>query len=499
MERRKFIFNSVGLSLLAWASSRSWAAMDHAAHKGQNMGDSPQVLKTVNEMPLLLQAALPAGRQHQALSSLKNQSTQNNQLLATLIAAEHEVELVAGQKTPMWLYNGQVPGPLIEAFEGDEVEIRFVNQLTQASTIHWHGLPVPPEQDGNPHDAVLAGGERTYRFKLPKDSAGTYWYHPHPHGDTPEQVYRGLAGLFIVRSKSDPLAAFAEQHLVISDLKLDASAQIPDNTANDWMNGREGQFVLVNGQREPVVTIAGRQRLRIWNACSARYLRLAIPGQKLTLVATDGGLLEKPVLKNEILLVPGQRIEIIVGDGKATSTQLKALAYDREKMGNVAPEEDRVLAQLNFTSGATPAIPTQLRKIADFGRATSLKKVEFSETMSMDNGVHSMAFLVNGKSFDMNRVDLTSKVGEVEVWEIFNNSHMDHPFHIHGTQFIVLDSKLDGKRRNAPYRALHDTINLRPYETVRIKTVQHDKGLRMFHCHILEHEGQGMMAQLLVK
>ncbi|MGL6042271.1 MAG: multicopper oxidase family protein, partial [Deefgea sp.] len=363
---------------------------------------------------------------------------------------------------------------------------------------HWHGLPVPPEQDGNPHDAVPAGGEHVYRFKLPKDCAGTYWYHPHPHGDTPEQVYRGLAGLFIVRSKNDPLKAFAEQHLVISDLKLDANAQIPDNTANDWMNGREGQFALINGQREPVITIAGRQRLRIWNACSARYLRLSI-GQPFTLVGTDGGLIEKPQVMDEFLLVPGQRIEIIVGNGFASTAKLKALIYNREKMGKVAPEVERVLATLQLTAGPVPEIPQQLRKIADFGRATALKKVEFSETMSMDNGVHTMAFLVNGKSYDMNRNDLISKVNEVEVWEIFNNSHMDHPFHIHGTQFIVLDAKLDGKRRNAPYRALHDTINLRPYETIRIKTVQHDKGLRMFHCHILEHEGQGMMAQLLVK
>jgi bilirubin oxidase len=495
MNRRQFLTASAGLGAMSWLGT-SWAAMDHAMH---GSGAMPQAMKTVADMPLLPESALTAGRAHAPLAILPNAAATPKRFAATLTAAAHDVELVAGKKTPMWLYNGQVPGPLIEAFEGDEVEIRFINQLAQASTIHWHGLPVPPEQDGNPHDAVPAGGERIYRFILPKDSAGTYWYHPHPHGDTPEQVYRGLAGLFIVRSKADPLAAFAEQHLVISDLKLDATAQIPDNTANDWMNGREGQFVLINGQREPEITIAGRQRLRIWNACSARYLRLAIPGQKLKLVATDGGLLEKPVLKDDILLVPGQRIEVIVGDGKAANTQLKALAYDREKMGKVAPEVDRVLAQFNFTSGTTPAVPAQLRKIADFGRATALKKVEFSETMSMDNGVHSMAFLVNGKTFDMNRVDLTSKVGEVEVWEIFNNSHMDHPFHIHGTQFIVLDSKLDGQRSNAPYRALHDTINLRPYETVRIKTVQHDKGLRMFHCHILEHEGQGMMAQLLVK
>ncbi|WP_373974645.1 multicopper oxidase family protein [Chitinibacter sp. SCUT-21] len=512
MDRRQFLTTSIGAGALGYFSlNAAWAAaMDHSAHGSMDHsghgsagtashGAGAMTLKTVPDMPLLPVTALAAGRAHVALSKLANTATAVNRFEATLTAAEHQVELVAGQKTPMWLYNGQVPGPLIEAYEGDEVAIRFVNKLTQASTIHWHGLPVPPEEDGNPQDAVPAGAERVYRFKLPKDSAGTYWYHPHPHGDTPEQVYRGLAGLFIVRSKNDPLRAFAEQHLVISDLKLDAQALIPDNTANDWMNGREGQFVLVNGQREPVVTIAGRQRLRIWNACSARYLQLAIPGQKLTLVGTDGGLLEKPVVHEQILLVPGQRIEVLVGDGKAAQLALKALAYNREKMGNVEPEVDRVLARVNFVAGAVPAIPAQLRKINDLGRATALKKVEFSETMSMENGVHTMAFLVNGKVYDMDRIDMTSKLNEVEIWEIFNNSHMDHPFHIHGTQFLVLDSKLDGKRQNAKYRALHDTINLRPYETVRIKMVQHDKGLRMFHCHILEHEGQGMMAQVLVK
>ncbi len=499
MNRRKFILSGVGLGLLPMLNMPTWAAtMEHGKHAGHGAGAMPQGIKTVADMALLPETALTAGKPHQALIRLNNSSAQSQRIVATLTATAHEVKLVAGKTTTMWLYNGQVPGPLIEAFEGDEVAIRFVNQLAQASTIHWHGLPVPPEQDGNPHDAVPAGGEHVYRFKLPKDSAGTYWYHPHPHGDTPEQVYRGLAGLFIVRSKNDPLKAFAEQHLVISDLKLDANAQIPDNTANDWMNGREGQFVLVNGQREPVITIAGRQRLRIWNACSARYLRLSM-GQPFTLVGTDGGLIEKPQIMNEFLLVPGQRIEILVGNGKPASMTLKALIYNREKMGQVAPEVDRTLATLQFTAGLTPEIPQQLRKIADFGRATAMKKVEFSETMSMENGVHTMAFLVNGKSFDMHRNDLISKVNEVEVWEIFNNSHMDHPFHIHGTQFIVIDSTFNKQRTNAPYRALHDTINLRPYETIRIKTVQHDKGLRMFHCHILEHEGQGMMAQLLVK
>ncbi|QLG86917.1 multicopper oxidase family protein [Chitinibacter bivalviorum] len=503
MNRRHFLLNASALGFSSMLAPLAWAEGEHADHMmhmnhGGGASDGMAGLKVVPDMPLLPETALPAGRPHRALARLANTAKQRGVVKATLTAAAHDVELVAGQTTPMWLYNGQVPGPLIEAFEGDRVEIRFINQLAQPSTIHWHGMPVPPDQDGNPQDAVPAGGERLYQFTLPKGSAGTYWYHPHPHGDTPEQVYRGLAGLFIVRAKDDPLLSFSEQHWVISDLKLDAEAKIPDNTANDWMNGREGQFVLINGQHQPVMNILGRQRIRIWNACSARYLRLAIPGQKLTLVGTDGGLLEKPEIVPEVLLVPGQRVEILLGDGKAQHAELKALIYDRQKMGRVAPEVERTLAKLQFNTGAVPNTPKLLRKISDPGKATALKKVEFSETMSMENGQHTMSFMVNGKIYDMDRVDLISKAGEVEIWQIFNNSHMDHPFHLHGTQFIVLDSELEGKRQNAPYRALHDTVNLRPYETLRIKVVQHDKGLRMFHCHILEHEGQGMMAQVKV-
>lgn len=506
MNRRRFIAGAAaagGLGLGAWLLLRNrWmnsASMEQGAmgHGAGQMGPKT-VLKVAPEVPLLPESALPSGKAHRSLSPLSNTAPQTGVFKAELRAAEHTFEFVPGKKTTFWLYNGQVPGPLIDVYEGTQVEIRFVNQLAQASTIHWHGLPVPPDQDGNPHDAVPAGSERTYRFILPPGSAGTYWYHPHPHGDTPEQVYRGLAGLFIVRAKEDPLAAFREQHLVISDLKLDVEAQIPDNTEFDWMDGREGQFVLVNGQREPRISIAGRQRLRIWNACSARYLRLAIPGQSFILVGTDGGLIERPQALDEILLVPGQRIEVIVGEGKTAEAQLKALIYDRNKMGPAREESERTLARLDFIPGAIPAIPASLREIADHGQDAAVKKVEFSETMSMEGGRHSMNFLVNGKTFDMQRIDLTSKAGEMEIWEISNNSHMDHPFHLHGTQFIVLDSSIKGARVPAPYRARHDTVNLRPDEILRIKTLQHDKGIRMFHCHILEHEGQGMMGQLEV-
>ena len=143
---------------------------------------------------------------------------------------------------------------------------------------------------------------------MPVGSAGTYWYHPHPHELTAEQVFRGMAGLLIVRSRTDPVpAAIEEKLLVISDLRLAADGTIPANTAMDWQNGREGNYVLVNGQYQPVLAInpGQSQRWRILNATNARYLRLALTGHTMTLIGTDGGLLRSPVPGlDEILLAP---------------------------------------------------------------------------------------------------------------------------------------------------------------------------------------------------
>ena len=389
--------------------------------------------------------------------------------------------------------------------QGEPVRMVVENGLDRETTVHWHGMPVPPDQDGNPQDPVPAGGKRTYRFTLPVGSAGTYWYHPHPHGTTPEQVYRGLAGPFIVRPKMDPLAGIPERLLVMSDLKLAKDGSIAPNDANDEMNGREGQFMLVNAQRQPVVRFdqGGRERWRIWNANSARYLRLTLPGARLTLVGTDGGLLEKPVTGlNEIFLAPAQRVELIVeAGGLSGPVEMVSAPYARGKMGNVAPDRPIRVLTVDFSgtqSTALAALPTTLGRIDDLGKPKAKKRAVFSEQMSMAGGQHSMAFLINGKTYDMNRIDLVSRVNDVELWEIVNEADMDHPFHIHGTQFQVVDRVQGGKTVKEPYRAWRDTVNVKSGETVRIKLVQRFKGLRMFHCHILEHEGAGMMGQLKV-
>lgn len=499
------------LSTLPWVGN-AWAqGMMHnnmSAMPGMS-GMAGMMKGTATTAALAPVEAIAAGAPLATLKALTNTSTKPGLFRATLRAAPVSVAVMKdGTKTEFWAYNNSLPGPLIEVMEGDTVEIEFINDLPQESTIHWHGLPVPPEQDGNPQDAVPAGARRLYRFKLPLDCAGTYWYHPHPHGFTAEQVYRGLAGLFIVRAKNDPLKNIPERHLVFSDLKLGSDGRIPANDMNDEMNGREGQFALVNAQRQPLLTFdaSGRERWRIWNANSARYLRLTLPGARFTLVGTDGGLLEKPVTGlTELLMAAAERIEVIVEAPKGAGVVgLVTEPVERGKMGDVPFEHPITLLKVDFSAvkpvrlAALPKLPKTLRRIQPLGAVKSKKRVVFSEEMSMAGGVHSMKFLLNGKSFDMKRIDFTSKINEVELWEIANESDMDHPFHIHGIQFQVLEHELDGKVTPEARLAWRDMVNTKAGETVRIKLVQRHKGLRMFHCHILEHEDAGMMGQVQV-
>ena len=475
-----------------------------------------------NSTTLLPVDALPTGAPLATLALLENLSTAPNTFKANLTAKETSIELVKGKPTTFWTYNDQIPGPQIVVNEGDTVAITFKNTLPQPSTIHWHGLPVPADQDGNPHDPVAPNSERVYTFTLPIGSAGTYWYHTHAHGYAAEQAFRGLAGSLIVKAKNDPLAHLPEQHLLFSDLRLDTNAQIPANDMMDWMNGREGQFVLCNAQRQPNITITGTQRLRIWNACSARYLNLSLPNCEFIVVGTDGGLLEAPAKPvTELLIAPAERFEVVVRAKQSGTFPLQSLPYNRQKMMATFTPETLTLASVTIEA-SEPNLPEQLRTIAHMGAATASKKVTFSEMNmnhmmgqmqggGMNHNMTGMAgmsqsqmmmtgmFYVNEKSFDMNRIDMTSKVNEVEEWLLINNSHMDHPFHLHGTQFEIIEYIHNGVKTPPTYRSHKDTVNLRPNEQIRIKTVQHSKGLRMFHCHILEHESVGMMAQLMVE
>ncbi|BFG72569.1 multicopper oxidase family protein [Paraburkholderia terrae] len=540
MIRRDFLARTLSVAVASLFARNVFAQHSmHGMSGVSDMGDMPGMSSphadnshANHSTPKLVpETALPAGAPLAALRKLANESNEAGVFRATLVAQPVRRQLMPGRSTSLWLYGdaaqGPIVGPLIDVREGDTVEIRFVNRLPQPSTIHWHGLPVPPDQDGNPMSPVAPGASHVYRFTLPPGSAGTYWYHPHPHMMSAEQVFRGLAGPIVVRAADDPLAAFPERHLFFSDLKLASDASIAPNDMMDWMNGREGQFVLVNGARRPRIDVAQDERWRLWNGCNARYLSLSLGGEHIfTQVGTDGGLLDKPRDGlTELLLAPGERAEIIVRAGAQTSAAiLTAVTYDRRKMtmteGKSLPADPaKPLADVRFVpgspGGAARAVPPTLRPIAPLLPGTDSaadkapqKSVVFTEAMDMA-AMHrpgaamsalppGMQFLINGASFDPSRVALTSRRGEVEVWSIENRTDMDHPFHLHGTQFQVIGRERGGAGTREPFLAWRDTVNVQPGETVRIATVQRDAGERMFHCHILEHEDLGMMATLKV-
>lgn len=464
-------------------------AMDMTQHTMAGHGESSQT----NDLTLPADITLPKGQPLQTLPLLKNEATDSNVFVLTLIAGESDVPLIANHAaTKLWLYNGTLL-PVIDMKVGDEFIVNIVNHLSQDTTIHWHGINVPADQDGNPHDPIKPGKSQPYQFKITQDMVGSHWFHPHTHNLVAEQVYRGLAGIFIIRDPNDPLKAIPEQNLFFSDLKLDTNGQIAPNSMLDEMNGREGQFALVNGGWQPVINLEGTQRWRLWNGNSARYLNLNFPKDQVEvyLVGNDGGLLEKPVPLQTLLLSPGERSEVVLTPKKEGQFQLIAKKYDRHKMGNVPPEQDLLLATVNMKVGKNIALPKQLRTIDDFGKPVVTRELVYTEDKQMN-------FLINGQKFDMDRIDIKSKVNQVEAWRIFNNSHMDHNFHLHGHHFLVKEYKLGDKLTKPSYKLLKDTINLKPYERITILVKQDQAGTRMYHCHILEHENAGMMGQVEV-
>jgi suppressor of ftsI len=450
---------------------------------------------------------LPEGQLLRTFPVLSNASADPGEFAATLVAAPADTMPLPGRPTTMLLYNGIGPGPLIELTEGQHVRIRLDNRLDHDSTIHWHGLPVPSDQDGNPMDPVHAGASRVYEYDIPSGTAGSYWYHPHPHATTAEQVARGLAGPLIVRAIDDPLAHVPEVNIFITGLKLNPDAQPAPDDAIDWTVGRQREKLLVNGDRLPVHVVrpGGTERWRIFNATAAAHLRLALEGHAFALVGTDGGLLQTPVTGlGEILLAPAQRIEILVTANSAPNGRyrLRALRYEADylNLGTYIDDDLLTLATTDELPSPPLAVPGTLRPLADLGTPVARQRVELSEVHDLCTAKGATStFLINGRIFDPDRIDLTSLAGQVELWDIVNHTAMGHPFHIHGTQFQLVSRQLGTVITLAPYLAWIDTVLVPAQQTATIKVRQALPGKRMFHCHILEHEDNCMMAILDVR
>lgn len=400
-------------------------------------------------------------------------------------------EISPGRVVEAWGYAGVVPGPMIIAHVGDTIVAKLVNHLPEPTIIHWHGIRLPAAMDGTEsvQKLVQPGESFEYRFIVP--DAGTYWYHSHANETV--QCERGLYGALIVLGDDEPVFD-ADRVFVLDDVKLDRKGRIAGTALFDRHTGREGDVTLINGRSEPELEIAARQveRWRIVNACSARYVRLSLGGRPFRIIGSDGGLRDAPVTVTETLLTPGDRVELAVGPFEDVGTVLaiESLPYRRTAMK--LPRRT-VWGSLRIGPRATSRahVPERLANIVPLvpaGPLVPTRTVRLGARMTF----HGHDWLINDKQ---HLHDAPVKVGELQVWDIVNETGMDHPFHLHGFFFQVV--AVDG----APQipTSWEDTVNVRGKGRVTIAFRPDDRpGKWMYHCHILEHHAAGMMAHFEV-
>ncbi len=427
--------------------------------------------------------------------------------------------------TPMWRYNNSPLPLVIRANRGDTMQLVFQNRLHADSTIHSHGFKIPADMDGGPDYPVSADANKTYTFTM-NQPAAPLWFHPHPDMQTGKQVYMGLAGVFILEdnitktleeNKQLP-AGEKDTILLVQDRRFgeekDGVKELLYMNEEDDILGMRGDSILVNGSITPKQEVSNtKHRYRLYNVSNARNYDFALSNESnFTVVGTDGGLLQKPVEVNHILLGAAERVEIIIDFAKyrvgekllllskpitgemSTTTGSFNLPIMRFDINKEEQEDIELYAELPDDAEISKRLdPTQANNRGN--------ERDFILSMGMvftPEGELKNTFSINGKEFKPNRVDEFLGSNVTEIWKIRNDSHMAHPFHAHATQYQVLDR--DGTPASGTDLGWKDTFLIQPGETVRIigKFEDVNKGDYMYHCHILEHEDAGMMGYFRV-
>lgn len=440
-----------------------------------------------------------------------------NALAATPIlrAGEGLARLAPGEypETKVWSYGNSVPGPMIRLRQGQRVNRRFVNDLPQPSSVHWHGIRIDNAMDGVPgvtQDVVPVGGSFDYDFVVP--DAGTYWYHP--HNRTWEQLARGLYGPLIVEEAVPPQVD-RDEVLVLDDWRLAEDAQIHEDSfgaMHDWAHdGRIGNWITVNGKGESRLPVKRneRLRLRLINVANARIFFLSLEGMNAWVVALDGQPLETPVEAGRISLAPAQRADLIVDIRAGEGEEALLMSHERTRDG----EERFALTGFPVSGTARPEVlsmpdPLPPNPVPPLGNLETARH----ETLHMEGGAmgrmqgammggqkRGMRDLVGaGKVWAFNgRADMpaepwfTLERGETVRLSITNDTGWPHAMHLHGHHFRQI-----GEQGPGPLR---DTLLMDRGETAEIAFVADNPGDWLLHCHMVEHSAAGMMTWLRVQ
>ncbi|WP_342319400.1 multicopper oxidase family protein [Corynebacterium mayonis] len=417
-----------------------------------------------------------------------------------LTAQSGQFEIVPGQKTKTWGFNGAWLGPTLYMRRGEKIDMTVHNELDEPTVVHWHGLHLPAAADGGPALVFDPGQSWNPTWRV-EQAAATCWYHPHPHGVSALHAYRGLAGGIIVADEASDATALPKNYgvndipVIITDAKF-TSGQLDETI--DPTYGLLGTTPLINGITKPYFQAEeGQVRFRLVNGATMRFHHLSF-GVPMQVVATDQGLLEEPVEADAILLSPGERAEIILNLEKDKTYTLRSIGVADNgglEKGATADgfglRERFDLLEVRGPAGEVKE-PVQLGKLVEVDNLDPAGAVEREFRL---NG-----FQINEQTMDMDRVDFIVERNSPEIWSITNeNPDWPHNFHIHNARFQVMEVH----NGNIEFtQGWHDTINVPPLSTVKLLV---DIGwypdptlAYMYHCHMLFHEDQGMMGQFVV-
>lgn len=446
----------------------------------------------------------------------------------TLQKTQHQFN--SGPAVPSRGISASYLGPVVRVRSGDTIPFRVENRLDEETTLHWHGLLVPSQVDGGPHNTIKPGAVWSPEITI-KQPACTAWYHPHPHGNTARQVYSGLAGMMIVSDGADRDRGLPADYgvddlpIVLQDKRFGRNGELVyEPGMMDIMHGFQGDTLLVNGAIAPEAGVpAGIVRLRLLNAANARVFDLRFSDRRpFFVVAGDGGLLARPVEVRRLLVAPGERYEVLVDFADRRSVDLvnaPDASHGPGMMMMGSPRRSAGATELLMRFKSAPALkavvaslPRQLATLTEPDVKSAVARRTF-ELNSMGMGMMGMGMMsrpggghdarhmmgINGRSFAMGRVDVTAKLGTTEIWEISaGGMPMAHPFHVHGASFRILSK--NGARPAAYESGWKDVVLVGDHAEilVRFENPAQPKMPFMYHCHILEHEDHGMMGQFSV-
>lgn len=408
-----------------------------------------------------------------------------------------------GEIAGTWGANGDYLAPTIRASRGETVVVNVANNTSEMTTLHWHGMHVPARMDGGPHSMVQPATTWSPSWTIDQPAA-TLWYHPHPHGRTAEQIYRGLAGLFIIDDPAADPGGLPHEYgvddipLIVQDKAFTPDGELDYEPGSTTAVGFVGDTLVVNGAIGAYVDVGHEHvRLRLLNASTARIYDFAMAdGRPFDVIASDGGLLAEPVRTESVQLSPAERAEIVVRLQPGETTALVSRTPDLGSRVDAA----RIFGPATFDI-------LQIRAAGELVGAAALPSTLSTglPAPAASEAEHTRSFVlggrvINGRLMDMGRIDEVVPVGRSEVWSVTNQSSQPHNFHVHDGQFRVLS--VDGGAVPALLAGWKDTVYVAPTTTVeilvRFETYTDPTFPYMYHCHLQLHEDQGMMGQFVV-